>query len=79
MMTHDFAPDFTDIVPENSFLGRIRAESQDAWEAYVDHDFLRQLATGTLPETCFQYYLVQDYHFLRHLCAGLCPCRLQSP
>ena len=79
MMTHDFAPDFTDIVPENSFLGRLRAESQDAWEAYVDHDFLRQLATGTLPETCFQYYLVQDYHFLRHYARAYALAAYKAP
>ena len=53
-MTNGLAPDFIDIVPEGSFLGRLRAQEQEAWEAYVDHDFVRQLAVGTLPETCFQ-------------------------
>ena len=61
MMTSGLAPDFIDIVPADSFLGRLRAEAQEAWEAYVTHDFVRQLAVGVLPKTCFQYYLAQDY------------------
>ena len=64
-MTSGPALDFIDIVPANSFLGWLRGEAQAAWEAYVAHDFVRQLALGALPKTCFQYYLAQDYQFLR--------------
>lgn len=34
------------------------------WEAYIDHEFVRQLAEGSLPKACFQHYLQQDYAFL---------------
>nr|WP_155135444.1 thiaminase II [Roseibium sp. RKSG952] len=34
------------------------------WSAYVDHDFVRQLGTGDLPQPAFRHYLVQDYLFL---------------
>lgn len=34
------------------------------WEAYIDHEFVRQLAEGSLPKACFQHYLQQDYVFL---------------
>lgn len=35
--------------------------------AYVDHIFVRDLASGTLPEPAFRTYLIQDYLFLIHL------------
>ncbi|WP_410218522.1 TenA family protein [Paracoccus sp. (in: a-proteobacteria)] len=36
------------------------------WAAYVQHDFVRQLAGGTLPRDSFLHYLQQDYVFLLH-------------
>lgn len=43
---------------------RLKAAAADDWSSYVDHDFVRQLGAGTLPETAFRTYLVQDYLFL---------------
>lgn len=43
---------------------RLKAAAADDWQAYVDHDFVRQLGAGTLPEAAFRTYLVQDYLFL---------------
>jgi thiaminase/transcriptional activator TenA len=43
---------------------RLRADNRAAWMAYVDHEFVRRLADGTLPESAFRRYLVQDYLFL---------------
>lgn len=34
------------------------------WLDYVEHEFVQQLAKGTLPKACFQHYLKQDYRFL---------------
>lgn len=34
------------------------------WQEYVDHEFVRALGAGTLPEQAFQDYLIQDYLFL---------------
>ena len=39
------------------------ANAQD-WRAYTQHDFVRRLADGSLPETAFRHYLTQDYLFL---------------
>ena len=79
MTTNDPAPDFTDIVPEDSFLGRLRAEAREAWQAYVEHDFVRQLAVGALPETCFQHYLAQDYQFLRQYARAYALAAYKAP
>ncbi len=43
---------------------RLKESAALAWEAYVDHAFVRRLGDGTLPEAAFRAYLVQDYLFL---------------
>ena len=50
----------------DSLFARLRAAAADEWEAYVRHGFVRQLGAGTLPESCFKHYLIQDYLFLIH-------------
>lgn len=34
------------------------------WQAYTEHDFVLQLASGKLDKACFQHYLKQDYLYL---------------
>lgn len=43
---------------------RLKAAADADWRSYVDHDFVRRLGAGTLPEAAFRTYLVQDYLFL---------------
>ncbi len=43
---------------------RLKSAAAEAWDAYVDHPFVRRLRDGTLPEAAFRAYLVQDYLFL---------------
>tara|TARA_E500000331_G_scaffold258765_1_gene249618 strand:+ start:107 stop:787 length:681 start_codon:yes stop_codon:yes gene_type:complete len=43
---------------------QLKANCTQDWTAYVEHDFVRQLGTGTLPEAAFREYLIQDYLFL---------------
>lgn len=52
--------------PANALFGRLKAACAEEWEAYTRHDFLWQLADGTLPEAAFRHYLQQDYLFLIH-------------
>ena len=42
----------------------LRAARAEDWRAYVEHDFVRRLAAGTLPAAAFRHYLIQDYLFL---------------
>ena len=44
----------------------LKTACRTEWDAYVQHAFVRQLATGELPEACFRHYLLQDYLFLIH-------------
>jgi thiaminase/transcriptional activator TenA len=43
---------------------RLKTAASADWQSYVDHDFVRQLGAGTLPQKAFRTYLVQDYLFL---------------
>ncbi len=54
------------LVPAGSLMARFKETCGDDWQAYVAHDFVRQLAAGSLPEACFRHYLAQDYLFLMH-------------
>lgn len=43
---------------------RLKDAAVADWQSYVDHDFVRQMGAGTLPQAAFRTYLVQDYLFL---------------
>jgi thiaminase/transcriptional activator TenA len=47
-------------------FGLLKAPAAALWQSYVEHPFVRRLADGSLPESCFRHYLVQDYIFLIH-------------
>jgi thiaminase/transcriptional activator TenA len=53
------------LYPPGGLLATLRVECS-GWLAYVDHEFVRGLADGSLPEHCFRHFLVQDYLFLIH-------------
>lgn len=44
----------------------LRTACQEDWRAYVEHEFVRDLAAGTLKSEAFRHYLQQDYLFLIH-------------
>lgn len=47
-----------------SLFERLRHDAGSDWHAYVGHDFVHGLKTGTLPPAAFRFYLKQDYLFL---------------
>jgi len=47
-----------------ALFDHLKAAASKQWQAYVQHDFVRQLGTGQLPQAAFRTYLVQDYLFL---------------
>jgi thiaminase/transcriptional activator TenA len=58
--------DDRELAPPGSLFTRLKAASAEDWRAYVEHDFVRQIAEASLPEACFRHYLGQDYIFLMH-------------
>ena len=53
-----------DIPTKMSFFERLKSAASAEWRAYTEHPFTNGLADGSLPETSFRHYLVQDYLFL---------------
>lgn len=49
-----------------TLLEHLQSHCEPQWLQYTQHDFVRQLADGTLPRPCFEHYLKQDYLFLIH-------------
>ena len=47
-------------------LQQLIQQAQPDWQRYIEHDFVKQLATGSLPAVCFRHYLKQDYIYLFH-------------
>jgi thiaminase/transcriptional activator TenA len=47
-----------------SFFERLKEAASAEWRAYTEHPFTNGLADGSLAETAFRHYLVQDYLFL---------------
>lgn len=45
-------------------IDHLLRDSKSEWLRYVRHEFIEKLGNGTLKKTAFQYYLIQDYHFL---------------
>ena len=50
--------------PHMSFFDQLKQKGADEWRLYTEHPFTEGLADGTLPESAFRDYLVQDYLFL---------------
>ncbi len=47
-----------------AFSDRLLREGEDIWEAQKNHPFVRELASGDLDESAFQYWIEQDYRYL---------------
>lgn len=43
---------------------RLLACTEELWNAYLEHPFVRGIADGSLDEEKFRYYMVQDYVYL---------------
>ena len=59
----------TDSSPPHSpitLFDTLHAQCEQEWQAYCYHEFIVQIADGSLPEQCFRHYLMQDYLFLIH-------------
>jgi thiaminase/transcriptional activator TenA len=54
------------VVTVDGLFNKLKQACHEAWHAYTQHAFVKQLGDGSLPEACFRHYLVQDYLFLKH-------------
>ncbi|UJR32506.1 hypothetical protein I4U23_019968 [Adineta vaga] len=49
-----------------SFVQLLKTECAREWFDYTHHQFILELASGTLSQESFKHYLIQDYIFLTH-------------
>ena len=47
-----------------SFSRGLKAKAAEVWEAGYQHPFVQEIGQGTLDKSKFQFYLLQDYHYL---------------
>lgn len=47
-----------------TFSRDLKAKAAEIWEAGYQHPFVQKLGQGTLEMESFQFYLIQDYHYL---------------
>ena len=63
-MTFDFDRDMP--FASNTLYGALRRDCGEAWEAFMTHRFVRELADGSLSKDEFLAWMVQDYLYLVH-------------
>lgn len=65
-LSPDFlSPDFSgNYLSDFAAISQFKQQAGQAWQAYTQHEFVAQLANGSLPIAAFQHYLKQDYRFL---------------
>lgn len=49
-----------------TFCDEVRKECDDLWQGSFDHPFIKNIATGKLPEEVFKFYVKQDSYYLKH-------------
>ncbi|ETW85143.1 hypothetical protein HETIRDRAFT_470181 [Heterobasidion irregulare TC 32-1] len=49
------------------------------WKQYVEHDFVKQLGSGTLPKECFVHFIKQDYLYLKYYSRAYALLAAKSP
>lgn len=56
---------------EQRFFQELYERVQDTWERILEHPFLQELASSTLPQEKFFFYLSQDDYYLEDLLAAV--------
>lgn len=57
----------------------LKLQCEEEWQAYIEHDFVRQLGDGTLAPESFRHYLKQDYLFLIQFARAFALAAYKSP
>ena len=63
----------------SNFTDELWNEIQPIYAKTLEHPFLTEMADGTLPQEKFQYYLIQDAHYLRRFSQALSVLAAKAP
>jgi thiaminase/transcriptional activator TenA len=62
-----------------TFTGELWQSIGHIYDAILKHPFVRGLADGTLSRDAFQFYVIQDAHYLRDFARGLSIAAARAP
>lgn len=62
-----------------SFSRSLKERSLKVWEEGYNHPFVQELGKGTLSQDKFQFYLLQDYHYLLQYAKVFALAAVKSP
>ena len=51
--------------PESSFAEWLRVNNKNRWNTMLNHRFIREMETNTIPDTVFERYLHNEHAFVR--------------
>ena len=63
----------------DKFSAQLKNRGKRIWSAIIEHAFLRELHAGTLPQSRFTYFILQDYVYLLDFAQVLCQGGAKSP
>ncbi len=63
----------------SNFTDELWSEIQPLYAKTLEHPFLTEMADGMLPQEKFQYYLIQDAHYLRRFSHALSVLAAKAP
>ena len=66
-------------IEREGFTGELWRSIEGIYGEILDHRFLRGLTDGTLPEECFEHYVLQDALYLRDYARALSLAAVRSP
>ncbi len=65
----------------NRITELLRSQSDDVWRKIINHPFVTELFSGSLPLDKFRFYIIQDYNYLITLtrCQALIASKFENP
>ena len=54
------------------FHGQIRQQTDTIWQAIYTHPFVQEVGQGTLARAAFEFFIRQDYLYLKDFARVLC-------
>ncbi|WP_367834300.1 hypothetical protein [Vulcanisaeta sp. JCM 16159] len=65
----------------NQITKLLRDRAEDIWNKILNHPFVTELFTGSLPLDKFRFYVIQDYNYLVTLtkCHALIASKFEDP
>ena len=68
-----------DLIPIERFSAELWSGSEDTFRAILEHPFITGLTDGSLERSAFEFYVIQDAHYLREYARALSVAAARAP